>query len=63
MLIETNPCENCDFTPAVCDCDIEICQLTRGNSCPISSEQYEKEKEGEYRKIERKEMLGGSLRC
>ena len=61
MLIETNPCDNCDFTPAVCGGDIEICQLTRGNSCPISSEQYEKEKEEEYRKIERKEMLKNPL--
>ncbi len=61
MLIETNPCENCDFSPAVCDGNIEICQLTRGNSSPVSSEEYEKEKKEEYRKIERKEMLKNPL--
>ena len=50
MLIETNPCEKCDFTPSICDGDIEICQLTKGNSNPISSEDYEKEKLEQYKK-------------
>lgn len=48
MLIETNPCEDCDFSPAFCSCDIDICQITRGKSKPINEEQYEKEKLHRY---------------
>lgn len=44
MIIETNPCEDCDFSPAVCDGDIAICQMTLGNTRLISEEDYEKKK-------------------
>ena len=52
MLIETNPCGDCDFSPEFCSCDIEICQITRGASKPISEEQYEKEKLLRYTRYE-----------
>lgn len=29
MLIETNPCENCDLCPLVCGVDVEMCQIAR----------------------------------
>lgn len=50
MIIETNPCENCDFTPSVCDGDVEICQLTKGTSRPISEDEYETAKSERYKK-------------
>lgn len=50
MIIEANPCENCDFTPSVCDGDIEICQLTKGNSRPISEKSFEKEQLEQYKR-------------
>jgi hypothetical protein len=31
MIIETEPCESCDFTPSVCGCDIELCMMNRKN--------------------------------
>lgn len=53
MIVETEPCKNCDFSPEYCSCDIDICQITRGGqSKPISEEQYEEEKLREYDKIE-----------
>jgi hypothetical protein len=29
MIIETEPCESCDFTPSVCGCDIELCMMNQ----------------------------------
>lgn len=52
MLIETEPCISCDFSPEYCSCDIDICQITRGESKPISSKLYEGEKLEKYRKME-----------
>lgn len=52
MLIETDPCKNCDFSPEFCSCDIDICQITRGKSKPVSEKQYEKEKMLRYIKEE-----------
>lgn len=49
MIIETNPCERCDFTPSICDGDIEICQLTLGNSKPILSSSYENKQVEQYK--------------
>lgn len=56
MLIETEPCKDCDFSPEYCSCDIDICQITKGKSKPIGSEQYEAEKISGYEKIERMQM-------
>lgn len=56
MLIETEPCKDCDFSPEYCSCDIDICQITKGKSKPISGEQYEAEKISGYEKIERMQM-------
>lgn len=53
MLIETEPCKDCDFSPEFCSCEIDICQITMGKSKPISEEQYEKEKLQRYMKEER----------
>lgn len=44
MIIETNPCEDCDFSPVICDGNIAICQMTLGNTRPISEEEFEKKK-------------------
>lgn len=52
MLIETEPCKECDFSPEYCSCDIDICQITRGESKPVSEEKYKREKLREYKKIE-----------
>lgn len=48
MLIETNPCDQCDCVPDFCDGDIEICMLTRGNARPLSEEEYIAKKDEEY---------------
>lgn len=53
MLIETEPCNGCDFSPEYCSCDIDICQITRGESKPVSSEKYEEEKIKRYKHFER----------
>lgn len=52
MIIETEPCENCDFSLEYCSCDIDICQITRGRAMPISEERYEAEKMRIYQKTE-----------
>lgn len=52
MLIETEPCIDCDFSPEYCSCDVDICQITRGRARPISEEQYEEEKLKKYQKME-----------
>lgn len=49
MIIESNPCKNCECSPAFCDGDIEICQITRGQSKPVSDEQYQKEQLEQYK--------------
>lgn len=45
MIIETNPCDECECCPAFCDGDIEMCQISLGHTSPISSEKYERYKE------------------
>ena len=51
MIIETNPCEHCDFTPTVCSCDIEMCMMLCGSPME-SEEQYEQEKMERYSHFE-----------
>ncbi len=51
MIIETNPCEQCDFSPTVCSCDIDICMML-GGSPMESEEQYEQHKIERYRYFE-----------
>lgn len=46
------PCEDCECIPAFCGVDIDICQLTCGESRPQSSEEYEVQKEERYKVIE-----------
>lgn len=52
MIIETNPCKNCDFSPIVCSCDIDICMML-GDNQMMSNEQYEQEKLERYKEMER----------
>lgn len=51
MIIETNPCEKCEFIPSMCDGDIEIYQMRKGNASPISNEEYEHKKTEQYMRI------------
>lgn len=59
MLIETEPCKDCNFSPEYCSCDIDICQITRGKSKPVSEERFKIEKLKEYQKAERVWYCGG----
>ena len=63
MLIETDPCQYCDFTPAVCDGDIELCMMLREQSRPISNEEYEKRKLERYLRNESKSFKSELRRC
>lgn len=59
MLIETEPCEDCDFSPEFCSCDIDICQITRGKSKPISEEAYQSDKMRRFQKMDNMKGCGG----
>lgn len=52
MLIETEPCLECDFSPGYCCCDIDICQMSRGESRPTSEDEYETKRLRKYKKME-----------
>ena len=56
MIIETNPCEYCDFSPSVCSCEIEICQMSLG-SIMVDNEQYNREKLARYIQNERNQSF------
>lgn len=43
MIIETNPCEKCDFCPSFCGIDIDICQMN-GESLYKTDEVLENDK-------------------
>lgn len=51
MIIETNPCEYCNFTPTVCSCEVEICMMLCGSPME-SEEQYEQKKIKQYSRFE-----------
>lgn len=38
MVIETEPCKECDFTPSVCGCDLELCMRDRKYRADYGSE-------------------------
>ena len=56
MLIETDPCQYCDFTPAICSGDIELCMIHRRLVRTVSSEQYEEQKEEWYKSLEKRDL-------
>lgn len=59
MIIETDPCQYCDFAPAVCDGDIEICMMLKGKTRPVSGEEYEQRKLKRYLREERNSLIDG----
>ena len=60
MIIETNPCESCDFSPAVCSCEIEICQMSLGNTM-LDEKRYMEEKLSRYLLNERNQSFEFSI--
>ena len=59
MIIETEPCKDCDFSPEYCSCEIDICQVTRGESRPVGSRRYEEEKLRRYEEMENARKFPG----
>ncbi len=46
VFIELDPCKNCDFTPSICDCELEYC-MQHGNQQTRDKEKYAKMEESQ----------------
>jgi hypothetical protein len=61
MIIDTEPCESCDFSQAVCGNDIELCMMNRKNKAdyginPANSLEYKDDELRQFVDAERSDM-------